>query len=161
MFPLDSNFVCNPFVTETIDMPDYSIQHKALSVNLSKTLGQRVRYARVKSGLTIERLCERIGYDKSSLIDLEHDRINPQFIQWRILYGIIQHCHISKENLFDNYLLFCDRMPLKQMRTAKGIKQNQIADYFGVARQTVSDWEHKRKRPSQETWQSLIDYLNS
>lgn len=132
-----------------------------MTVNLNQTLGQRIRYARVKSGLTIEQLCECISYDKSSLIDLEHDRINPQFVQWRILYGIIQHCHITKEILFDDYLLFCDKMPLKQIREEKGIKQNQIADFFGVARQTVSDWEHKRKRPSQETWQSLIDYFNS
>ena len=53
---------------------------------------------------------------------------------------------------------FADR--LKELRTMKGVYQEDIANYLGVTRQAVSQYERGEREPDLETLEKLADYFN-
>lgn len=48
-------------------------------------------------------------------------------------------------------------MTIKQLRTACGMTQQAFADYFGVPKRTIEDWECERRTPP-EYLVKLIEY---
>ncbi|WP_047975606.1 helix-turn-helix transcriptional regulator [Fructobacillus sp. EFB-N1] len=48
---------------------------------------------------------------------------------------------------------------IKQLRTEKNIGQDQLADYLGVSRQTISHYERGDREPKLENWRKLTDYF--
>ena len=51
----------------------------------------------------------------------------------------------------------CDN--LKQLRTARGLTQAEVAQRLGVTRQTISSYESGRTMPDLETLKQLADIL--
>lgn len=49
---------------------------------------------------------------------------------------------------------------LKQLRKARGLKQDDIAFKFGLSRGSISNWEKNRRRPSIKQLEELANFYN-
>ena len=49
---------------------------------------------------------------------------------------------------------------LYELRKQRGLTQNDLADYVGVNKQTISQYERGVRRPDYETLERLCDYFN-
>ena len=50
-----------------------------------------------------------------------------------------------------------DKVTLKQIRVLRGMKQKTVAEYLGVTRETVSNWESGRCACSINDFKKLCD----
>ena len=50
-----------------------------------------------------------------------------------------------------------DKVTLKQIRVLRGMKQKTVAEYLGVTRETVSNWESGRCACSMTNFKKLCD----
>ena len=50
-----------------------------------------------------------------------------------------------------------DKVKLKQIRVLRGMKQKTVAEYLGVTRETVSNWESGRCACSINDFKKLCD----
>ena len=48
-------------------------------------------------------------------------------------------------------------MTLQELRSLSGMTQQQFADYFGIPKRTIEDWEAGRRTPT-EYIMGLIEY---
>lgn len=53
--------------------------------------------------------------------------------------------------------LFGDR--LRELRKNKNVSQEEIGDFFGVAKQTISNWENNITEPTMETIKKMAEYF--
>lgn len=50
---------------------------------------------------------------------------------------------------------------LKELRTAKGVSQQSVADYLGITRQAYSNYENGNRAPDNETLLKLAEYFRT
>ena len=60
------------------------------------TIGQAIKEARRKKGLTQKQLSEKIGYSRTYLADLEGDRYNPS---WEIVQKLAKELKLNLNSL--------------------------------------------------------------
>lgn len=48
---------------------------------------------------------------------------------------------------------------LKELRTSRGVLQKDLADYIGVSRAMISQYETGDKQPSRDTVQKIAEYF--
>ncbi|WP_051125953.1 helix-turn-helix domain-containing protein [Streptococcus sp. HPH0090] len=53
--------------------------------------------------------------------------------------------------------IFSER--LKRLRKNKGLKQQELAEIFGIKRNTYSDWENGKTEPSFDNLVKLADFF--
>jgi transcriptional regulator with XRE-family HTH domain len=63
---------------------------------MEKTIGQAIKDARKKKGLTQKQLGEKIGYSRTYLADLEGDRYNPG---WEMVRKLAKELKINLNSL--------------------------------------------------------------
>lgn len=49
---------------------------------------------------------------------------------------------------------------LKELRTEKNLKQEELGEILGVSKATISSWEMNRTQPPFETIEEIIKYFN-
>ena len=109
-----------------------------------KNTGDKIRFVRLHSGLTIDRLADKLGIDRTTLMRYEHNEISEDFIDTSLLLEIEKICSVPRYTLFDDYLLFFETCKLKELRRQHSITQKKLAAHLGVARNTISRWEQKK-----------------
>ena len=65
--------------------------------DLKQNLADSVRNARIKAGLTQEKLAEILGFDSRTILNIESGRGNPKF---ESLCAIIRYLNMSGNNIF-------------------------------------------------------------
>jgi transcriptional regulator with XRE-family HTH domain len=63
---------------------------------MEKSIGQAIREARNKKGLTQKQLGEKIGYSRTYLADLEGDRYSPG---WEVVRKLAKELKINLNSL--------------------------------------------------------------
>lgn len=48
-------------------------------------------------------------------------------------------------------------MTIKELRTASGMTQKRFAEYFGIPKRTLEDWESGKRKPPEYTVK-LLEY---
>ena len=137
---------------------EYNVRYRKFEEQ--DTLGDKIRFVRLHSGLTIDQLADKLGIDRTTLMRYEHDEISEDHINTPLLLEIEQICSVPRYTLLDDYLLFFETCKLKELRKQFHITQKQLAAQLGVDHRTISRWEQKNSRPSQEVWRSVMEYFN-
>lgn len=52
-------------------------------------------------------------------------------------------------------------LKLKSLRKARGINQKELADYLGVAQNTVANYENGKRQPNTQTLKRIVTYFGS
>ena len=136
---------------------EYNVRYRDFEEQ--KNTGDKIRFVRLHSGLTIDRLADKLGIDRTTLMRYEHNEISEDFINTSLLLEIENICGVPRYTLFDDYLLFFETCKLKALRRQYNITQKQLAAHLGVDRNTISRWEQKKCRPSREMWRSAVEYF--
>ncbi len=132
----------------------YNIEYNDLSKQ--KTLGDKIRFARLHAGLTIEQLAKKINVDRVTLIRNETNQISEDFVKSKMLLKIEEVCNVPRYSLFDDYLLYYETQQLKADRESLGITQDTLGKYLNKSKIIIDRWEKKINRPSQQVWRSTI-----
>lgn len=48
---------------------------------------------------------------------------------------------------------------MRELRKNKNVSQEEIGDFFGVAKQTISNWENNITEPTMETIKKMAEYF--
>lgn len=135
----------------------YAIQYQ--NFDEQKNIGDKIRCIRLKAGLTIDSLAEKINIDRTTLIRYERNKITEEQIKTNILLAIEDACEAKRYCLFNDYLLFYETNQLKLLRKKFNLTQEAVAKDLKVTKKTFGYWERKKCRPSRLVWQSTVDYF--
>lgn len=136
---------------------EYNVRYRKFEEQ--KNTGDKIRFVRLHSGLTIEQLADTLGIDRTTLMRYEHNEISEDFISTSMLLEIEHICGVPRYTLIDDYLLFFETGKLQELRKQFNITQKQLASHLGVDHRTISRWEQKKCRPSREIWRAAIEFF--
>lgn len=186
MFPFGEYRICTSYQTETFKLPKnhirYSLSCKRVNIynikgdlyvflngkrneyelryrdfNHQKTLGDKIRYIRLHAGLTKRQLADMTGVHITCINDYELNYTDISFVKTDILYKIEQACGVPKYTLFCDYLLYYETDQFVKDIKELGIRQTDLARYFGVNKNTILRWKNKINRPSIDVWRATIE----
>lgn len=103
--------------------------------DMKHTLANAVREARIKLGLSQERLAEDLGLDTRTILNIEAGRGNPKF---EVLYPIITYLKIPADTIF--YPENEDDQPKLQklLTTLKDCTEQEADDLLPIVRHLLS-----------------------
>ena len=124
-------------------------------------LGQRLKEARLVSGMTQRQAAEAIGVDPNTIYSYEANRVNPsgpalhalsavygKSVEW--LYGIEDDLPASRSWLGNRMMtLYTLGDRLREARLEKGLTLEQAAERVGVRLNTVWSYEKNKFQPSE------------
>lgn len=123
------------------------------NIDLSKVSG-RLRFHRIQNGVSCSELDKHLGFTKGSYRrSFESPAHEPSGLIK--VKQICEYLHISKEDVFDDYLRFLDSdfsAALLSARKRLGYTQKEMARMIGVNRSVYQDWEKGRKAPGRRSW---------
>lgn len=134
------------------------------------TLGERLRAARVRLGLSQLAAARAVGVSHSHWWDWEHDRRRPCVARARIIEGRlrcggivalaalprgVEKTRRALERPKAGYLPFGRQLRLERCRL--GLTARELAERIGIDRSTVTAWERGRCLPHDEEWVTWVD----
>lgn len=138
---------------------EYNIAYRDFDKQLS--IGDKIRFARLNSGLTVNELSERLNVDRTTLLRYEHNKISENTINVKMLIMIENICNIERYSLLNEYLMFYEKGELKRLRKVYNVSKKELAAYLGINYKTVSRWETGKNRPPRDMWESTINYFEA
>jgi transcriptional regulator with XRE-family HTH domain len=123
------------------------------------TIGGRIRYYRLKQGLTMDKLSIMAGLSKSLLIRYENNRVSQTLDACNSIAEVL---HIEPDLLYDDYLKFITTDYGERIRLARmeaGISQIELGYKLSMTGKTIGRWEHGKLAPSRNSYQVLISVL--
>ena len=123
------------------------------NIDLSKVSG-RLQYHRIQNGVSCSELDKHLGFTKGSYRrSFESPAHEPSDVAK--VKQICEYLHVSKEEVFDDYLRFLESdfsTALLSARKRLGYTQKEMAGKIGVNRSVYQDWEKGRKAPTRRSW---------
>ncbi|ABB15388.1 helix-turn-helix domain-containing protein [Carboxydothermus hydrogenoformans] len=140
---------------------------KALNVNkaqileteqleVSLTLGERIRLIREEKKLTISELAARVGISVSYLSEIERDTVNPSVATLR---RIAEELGVSVADLMGKEHSLGYK--LKKLREDMGLTQAELASQAGVSPGLIGQIEQGKVQPSLKTIEKLAEVLGT
>ncbi|GAV24440.1 transcriptional regulator [Carboxydothermus islandicus] len=140
---------------------------KALNVNkaqileteqleVSLTLGERIRLIREEKKLTISELAQRVGISVSYLSEIERDTVNPSVATLR---RIAEELGVSVADLMGKEHSLGYK--LKKLREDMGLTQAELASQAGVSPGLIGQIEQGKVQPSLKTIEKLAEVLGT
>ncbi|NYE56432.1 helix-turn-helix domain-containing protein [Carboxydothermus ferrireducens] len=140
---------------------------KALNVNkaqileteqleVSLTLGERIRLIREEKKLTISELAVRVGISVSYLSEIERDTVNPSVATLR---RIAEELGVSVADLMGKEHSLGYK--LKKLREDMGLTQAELASQAGVSPGLIGQIEQGKVQPSLKTIEKLAEVLGT
>lgn len=154
---MHQNFVCYPLSTETFYYQDrFNLLDSQADLS---TIGGRIKYYRLQSGLRQKDLSQITGIDRGTIIDYENNFV-PHTLE--ICTRIAEGLKIDHFLIFDDYLTFlASDFASKILSIRKNLKLTQkgFAKLLGVVQSTVSAWEQNEKYPSRVNFKRIKKYI--
>ena len=140
---------------------------KALNVNkaqileteqleISLTLGEKIRLIREERRLTISELANRSGISVSYLSEIERDTVNPSIATLR---RIAEELEVSIADLMGKEHSLGYK--LKKLREDMGLTQAELANQAGVSPGLIGQIEQGKVQPSLKTIEKLAEVLGT
>jgi site-specific DNA recombinase len=117
-----------------IDLPIMGLSNDA-------GVGERIRYYRLKAGLTENELANRLNVHRSTIIHYENNKSEPS---QEVLADIAGVLGIQTEMLYDDYWKFKTSQyseTLVNMRKKLNLTQDKLAEMLNISRASVKKWE--------------------
>ncbi len=120
------------------------------------TLYDRIVFLCEEKGIRPGRLCDELGYSRSTLGDLKAGRTKS--LTSSKLSEIAAYFGVSTDYLIANQPpLFSSR--LKELRKEHHLSQAQFAKEFNVASGTIGMWETGKRQPDLDTTKRIADFF--
>ena len=119
------------------------------------TVGERIRFYRMKRNLYSHTLAELIGLSRYSILHYENNQTEPLLSDLKKMAAVLD---IEADKLFDDYYHFLDypySTRIKQLRKEHGLLQRELGAMLYVGRRAVERWETGKATVTRETWEQL------
>lgn len=119
------------------------------------TVGQKIRYYRLKRHMTSNILSEKIGTSRYAIMDYENGISEPDLY---VLNSIADVLKINPVELYDEYYSFLAypySTLVKEVRLKMSLTQEQFGTYLGVGRRTVERWESGKNKVTREVFERM------
>lgn len=135
--------------------------------------GERMRKARKEKGLSIEQLCEKIGYHGSYALSLlENGRKNPANMREKQLRDLCDALGMTVDELCGDCvpkkgrtsikthnILSKFQTPLAQARISADMTQEELAEKFGVSRNKIALIEGNYRKVPREIQAAVEEFI--
>ena len=122
------------------------------------TVQDRMRWCRVKLGLTQKELAEQLGISRSMYINMETGAIDQYPLD--VLDKLSKLYNVPITDFLDEYNLFlyCGQgAQLRAYRDELGMTQKDFAAHMGVYLSNITLWEKERKVISKTLWKRYFE----
>ncbi|EES48128.1 transcriptional regulator [Clostridium botulinum] len=129
--------------------------YKINILELGDTIGEKLKYYRLKNNLTQDKLAEIIGYYAGSCIkDVELNRKLPRR---NFSKKLASYFNLNTKYFFDNYLEDTDNIKdlLKNYRKKYNLSIKQASNKFSISQTAWTNWESGGKYPIRDTYELL------
>lgn len=116
----------------------------------------RLKYYRLRKGLTTRQLAERIGTVPATVLLYERGKSSIPYPTAVAVAGILE---IDRNLLFDDFARFMDYPysdRLCEVRKVYGLNQMDFAKKAGISWSIYSKWEGGSRQPSRKMYQQLL-----
>lgn len=135
---------------------------------------EKLKMLRKKEGFTQQEVADFFGIQQASYQKWESGNRKPSYENLSLLacifdvsidYLLSDYLEISKETFLklkkekeeEKKKLFSVR--LKELRLQHGISQEELAEQIGIKRNSYSDWENGKCKPSYEKLEKIADFF--
>lgn len=127
-----------------------------------KTIGDKIKYARLTARLNKYEVAQRAGIDKRTLYRYEHDGVTEEHIDCDILIRIAEACGVDKFCFFDEYLKFRYHSAevVRSYIEKNKLTSAKLAHQLNASIRSVRSWKRGECSPSYKYWELLFrDYF--
>jgi transcriptional regulator with XRE-family HTH domain len=131
-------------------------QAMELCTGAPETVADKLRFARLSSGVLQEDLAAEIGIDRATLLRYENGQVAEENMRVEALIKAAIICGRDKYFCCSPYHIFLAEdagRQIKQYRKRAGLTQKQLAAACGVALNTVKRWESNEHKPPLSVWE--------
>ena len=128
-------------------------QAMRLCANAPETVADKLRYARLSSGLLQDDLAALLGIDRATLLRYENGQVSEENMQVDVLLQVAAICGRDNYYCCNPYHVFIAEdagKQIKRYRKGLGLTQAQFAEKIEVSLTTVKRWE--RNQNHQLNW---------
>lgn len=127
---------------------------KLSKIKKDKSFGNRLKYHRIKKGLTQTELANRLNISRDVILNLENK--DKQLYNVKIIKDILSIIDEDKKiEINDDYLNFVLNNPGQKIRLYRekyNLNKNEFAQLIGVSRKTVRCWENESNVISKDNY---------
>lgn len=118
------------------------------------SIGSRIRQERIAKSMKITDLAQACNLCEVTIIDIEHNRVEPSLITLKIL-GQVLGVPFPQLAAFDalSENTFAER--IKKARLMLGMNKTQFAKFIGVDISTIRFWERGNQTPQKNNLENL------
>jgi len=137
---------------------DKLLYHLACEVRtLSKnaTVGERIRFYRMKRNLYSHTLAELVGTSRYAIMYYENEKTEPPLDDLKKIAAVLD---IEADKLFDDYYRFLDypySARIRQLRKEMKLSQGDFGAMLGVGKVAVQRWEQGKTVITRQSWEKL------
>lgn len=136
----------------------YQNTYKINLIEIGNTLGDKLKYYRLKNNLTQNNLAEIIGYHSGTCIkDIEYNRKLP-----RRNYSnkLASYFELDSKYFFDDYLEDTDNIKdvLKKYRNKYNLTIKQASSKLGISQTAWTNWESGEAYPDRDRYKLLKEH---
>lgn len=131
---------------------------------------EKLKMLRKKEGFTQQEVADLVHVDRVRITNWENGKREPNFENLSMLACIFdvsidfllsENLEVSKERYLkfkkEKKKVFSAR--LKELRLQHGISQEELAEQIGIKRNSYSDWENGKCKPSYEKLEKIADFF--
>lgn len=137
---------------------DYLTTYKIDLFEVGNTIGDKLKYYRLKNNLTQNKLAEIIGYYAGSCLkDIELNRKFPRRVFSKKLAS---YFNLNTKYFFDDYLEDTDDIKniLKNYRQKHNLSIERASNKFGISKTAWTNWESGETYPDRDRYTILKEH---
>ena len=126
------------------------------SIPTKQTPGNKLRYYRLRKGLTTRQLAEGVGIVPATVLMYEREKF-PIPYQTAVAFADI--LEIDRNLLFDEFTQFMDYPysdKLREIRKVYGLNQTDFAEKANICYSIYAKWETAARQPSRKMYEQLV-----
>ena len=119
------------------------------------TVAERIRFYRVKRGMTGDMLGRLVGLSRHAIMYYENRQREPLLDDLKKIAVVFE---IEVDKLYDDYCRFLDypySARIKEIRAEHNLLQRELGAMLGVTRRAVERWERGQNKVTREIWVKL------
>lgn len=120
-----------------------------------KTLGDKLKYHRLKAGLTQEELANIVGLSKGSCI--KSIELNQNLVSRKVSIKLANYFNVGTKYFYDEFLEVSDVASeiLKKYRIDNNLSINEVCNKFKISKTAWRSWENSNSYISRESYLKL------
>lgn len=125
-----------------------------------ESAADKLRLARLSAGLLQRELAEKVGIDRSTLLNYENGQIPEERMEVSWLVKIALECGRDKYFCCNPYHIFLLENPAAQIKAYRkrfDLTQKAFAKKLGIWDTTVKRWEQGKNKPPVYVWELVSD----